>query len=99
SWHRNMIVADRQGGGVVPAEPSRGADAASRHRWRGRPRRLRSLWSSATRRRQQCSHRHQWPVETLPIDEWRRLFEVNLFGHIALTQALLPALHLSKGRW
>ena len=38
------------------------------------------------------------PVETLPIDEWRRLFEVNLFGHIALTQALLPALHLSKGR-
>jgi NAD(P)-dependent dehydrogenase (short-subunit alcohol dehydrogenase family) len=38
------------------------------------------------------------PVETLPIDEWRRLFEVDLFGHVALTQALLPALHLSKGR-
>src|ERR1700721_1913398 len=37
------------------------------------------------------------PVETLPIAEWRRLFEVNLFGHIAMTQALLPALLMSAG--
>lgn len=38
------------------------------------------------------------PFETFPIDEWRRLFEVNLFGHVAVTQALLPALIRSKGR-
>lgn len=38
------------------------------------------------------------PVEALPLDEWRRLFEVNLFGHIAVTQALLPALLRSSGR-
>jgi NAD(P)-dependent dehydrogenase (short-subunit alcohol dehydrogenase family) len=38
------------------------------------------------------------PVEALAIDEWRRLFEVNLFGHIAVIQALLPALIRSKGR-
>lgn len=38
------------------------------------------------------------PVETLPLDDWRRLFEVNLFGHVALTQALLPFLHRSRGR-
>ena len=38
------------------------------------------------------------PVETLPLDEWRRLFEVNLFGHVAVTQALLPALLRSSGR-
>jgi len=38
------------------------------------------------------------PVEVFPTDEWRRLFEVNLFGHIAVTQALLPALIRSKGR-
>jgi NAD(P)-dependent dehydrogenase (short-subunit alcohol dehydrogenase family) len=38
------------------------------------------------------------PVEALAIDEWRRLFEVNLFGHIAVTQTLLPALIRSKGR-
>src|ERR1700752_1329576 len=38
------------------------------------------------------------PVEAGPIDEWRRLFEVNLFGHIAVTQSLLPALIRSKGR-
>jgi NAD(P)-dependent dehydrogenase (short-subunit alcohol dehydrogenase family) len=31
------------------------------------------------------------PVEAFAIDEWRRLFEVNLFGHIAVTQTLLPA--------
>jgi NAD(P)-dependent dehydrogenase (short-subunit alcohol dehydrogenase family) len=37
------------------------------------------------------------PVETLPISEWRKLFEVNLFGHIAMTQALLPALLSSSG--
>jgi NAD(P)-dependent dehydrogenase (short-subunit alcohol dehydrogenase family) len=37
------------------------------------------------------------PVETLPMDQWRRQFEVNLFGHIAITQALLPALLISSG--
>ena len=37
------------------------------------------------------------PVETLPIAEWRRLFEVNLLGHVAMTQALLPALLRSRG--
>jgi NAD(P)-dependent dehydrogenase (short-subunit alcohol dehydrogenase family) len=38
------------------------------------------------------------PVETLPLSEWRRTFEVNLFGHVAVTQAFLPALLRSKGR-
>ncbi len=38
------------------------------------------------------------PVETLPLDEWRRLFDVNLFGQVAVTQALLPFLHASSGR-
>jgi NAD(P)-dependent dehydrogenase (short-subunit alcohol dehydrogenase family) len=38
------------------------------------------------------------PVEAFAIAEWRRLFEVNLFGHVAVTQALLPALIRGKGR-
>ena len=38
------------------------------------------------------------PVEALPMAEWRLQFEVNLFGHIAVTQALLPALLRNKGR-
>jgi NAD(P)-dependent dehydrogenase (short-subunit alcohol dehydrogenase family) len=38
------------------------------------------------------------PIEAFVIDEWRHLFEVNLFGHVAVTQALLPALIRSKGR-
>ena len=38
------------------------------------------------------------PAEAFAIDEWRRLFEVNLFGHIAVTQTLLPALIRNKGR-
>ena len=38
------------------------------------------------------------PIEAFEIDEWRRMFEVNLFGQIAVTQALLPALIRSKGR-
>ncbi|MCF6386146.1 SDR family NAD(P)-dependent oxidoreductase [Mycobacterium sp. MBM] len=38
------------------------------------------------------------PIEVFAIDEWRRMFEVNLFGQVAVTQALLPALMLAKGR-
>ena len=38
------------------------------------------------------------PVETLPLETWRRVFEVNVFGVVGLTQGLLPALHRSKGR-
>src|SRR5665213_957482 len=38
------------------------------------------------------------PTERLPIDMWRRQFEVNLFGQIAMTQAFIPALRASKGR-
>ncbi len=38
------------------------------------------------------------PVEALPMAQWRSTFEVNLFGHIAVTQALLPALLRSGGR-
>ena len=32
------------------------------------------------------------PVDVLRLSEGRRLFDINLFGHTALTQALLPAL-------
>lgn len=37
------------------------------------------------------------PVEALPIAEWRRQFEVNVFGHVAMIQALLPSLRRSSG--
>lgn len=42
------------------------------------------------------------PVEFVPRDEWRRQFEVNLFGQIAATQALLPLLRAgvaARGAW
>ena len=37
------------------------------------------------------------PVEVLALSEWRKMLDVNLFGHVAMTQALLPALIKSRG--
>jgi NAD(P)-dependent dehydrogenase (short-subunit alcohol dehydrogenase family) len=42
------------------------------------------------------------PAECVSLDDWRRQFEVNLFGSIAVTQAVLPLLRLhvaSHGKW
>jgi NAD(P)-dependent dehydrogenase (short-subunit alcohol dehydrogenase family) len=38
------------------------------------------------------------PVEALPLSEWRRQFEVNIFGLVAVTQAFLPFLRQGYGR-
>lgn len=38
------------------------------------------------------------PIEVFPIEQWRRMFEVNLIGQVAMTQALLPDLLRSRGR-
>ncbi len=38
------------------------------------------------------------PVEVVPVEQWRRQFEVNLVGQVAVTRALLPALLNARGR-
>lgn len=38
------------------------------------------------------------PLETLPIDDFRRQIEINLTGQLAVTQALLPAVRAARGR-
>jgi NAD(P)-dependent dehydrogenase (short-subunit alcohol dehydrogenase family) len=38
------------------------------------------------------------PFETLSVEQWRQQFEVNLFGHVAITGTLLPALRANLGR-
>jgi NAD(P)-dependent dehydrogenase (short-subunit alcohol dehydrogenase family) len=38
------------------------------------------------------------PLEFLPLDDFRRQIEVNLTGHLAVTQALLPQLRKAQGR-
>jgi NAD(P)-dependent dehydrogenase (short-subunit alcohol dehydrogenase family) len=38
------------------------------------------------------------PVEHVAIDDWRRQFEVNLFGQVAVTQAFLPLIRSARGR-
>jgi NAD(P)-dependent dehydrogenase (short-subunit alcohol dehydrogenase family) len=38
------------------------------------------------------------PLEFLPVDELRRQFEINVFGALAVAQAFLPQLRLSRGR-
>ncbi|HSS03556.1 MAG TPA: SDR family NAD(P)-dependent oxidoreductase [Solirubrobacterales bacterium] len=38
------------------------------------------------------------PLEVLPIDDFRRQVEVNLTAHVAVTQAMLPAIRTARGR-
>jgi NAD(P)-dependent dehydrogenase (short-subunit alcohol dehydrogenase family) len=38
------------------------------------------------------------PLETLPIDDFRRQLEVNLTAQVAVTQALLPSIRAARGR-
>jgi NAD(P)-dependent dehydrogenase (short-subunit alcohol dehydrogenase family) len=38
------------------------------------------------------------PLELLPLDELRRVLEVNVIGALAVTQAFLPLLKASRGR-
>ena len=38
------------------------------------------------------------PIEVFALDQWRNMFEVNLFGHVAVIQALLPTMIESGGR-
>jgi NAD(P)-dependent dehydrogenase (short-subunit alcohol dehydrogenase family) len=38
------------------------------------------------------------PLELLPIDAWRKQFEVNVIGLVAVSQACIPLLRQSKGR-
>jgi NAD(P)-dependent dehydrogenase (short-subunit alcohol dehydrogenase family) len=38
------------------------------------------------------------PLELISAEDLRRQFEVNVFGQVAITQALLPALRRSSGR-
>lgn len=38
------------------------------------------------------------PLELVPIEELRRQLEINVIGHVAVTQAVLPLLRIAKGR-
>lgn len=38
------------------------------------------------------------PLETIPIEDFRRQVEVNLTAHVAVTQAMLPAIRSAQGR-
>jgi NAD(P)-dependent dehydrogenase (short-subunit alcohol dehydrogenase family) len=38
------------------------------------------------------------PLETIPIEDFRRQIEVNLTGQVAVTQALVPAIRRAGGR-
>lgn len=39
-----------------------------------------------------------WPMEVMPLEELRDIYEVNVFGQVAVIQAFLPLLRLGAGR-
>src|SRR5215212_9968937 len=39
-----------------------------------------------------------WPLEYVPLEEFRRQFAVNVFGHLAVTQSFLPLIRAATGR-
>ncbi len=39
-----------------------------------------------------------FPLEFIPLEELRRQLEVNVVGHVAVTQAMLPMLRSARGR-
>jgi NAD(P)-dependent dehydrogenase (short-subunit alcohol dehydrogenase family) len=39
------------------------------------------------------------PVEFIPRDGWRKQFEVNVFGHVAVTQTMMPLLRKHVARF
>jgi NAD(P)-dependent dehydrogenase (short-subunit alcohol dehydrogenase family) len=39
-----------------------------------------------------------WPLEYVPLEEFRRQFEVNVFGHLTVTQTFLPLIRAATGR-
>ena len=38
------------------------------------------------------------PIEFVPLEQWRRQFEINLFGVVAMVQAFMPLLRENRGR-
>jgi NAD(P)-dependent dehydrogenase (short-subunit alcohol dehydrogenase family) len=38
------------------------------------------------------------PLEFMPLDKFRQIFEVNVFGLLAVTQAMLPLVRQARGR-
>jgi NAD(P)-dependent dehydrogenase (short-subunit alcohol dehydrogenase family) len=38
------------------------------------------------------------PLEFVPLELWRRQFEVNVLGQVCVTQSFLPLLRTAKGR-
>ena len=38
------------------------------------------------------------PVEVVPLEQWRRIVDVNLLGQVAVTRALLPAVLRARGQ-
>ena len=38
------------------------------------------------------------PLETMPVEDFRRQLELNLTAHVAVTQAMLPAIRTARGR-
>jgi NAD(P)-dependent dehydrogenase (short-subunit alcohol dehydrogenase family) len=38
------------------------------------------------------------PLETIPLEDFRRQIEVNLTGQVAVTQAMVPAIRRARGR-
>jgi len=98
-WDVIAGVRSEEDANAITKVDRSGCPPSSRRHQRRRHREIAGLAAEASR----CGGEQRGisaggPVETVSSDDWRKVFDVNVIGQFAVTQAVLPRLRESRGR-